>query len=178
MGKRIFIIHQWHGSPEGDWLPWIKDKLEGRGFEVAVPEMPDTDEPKIEMWLAYLEREISGPDEETYFIGHSIGCQAVLRYLEKLPAGIKIGGAVLVAPWINLNTENLDEGEDKIAKPWLEMPINYSKIKNHSDKLVAIFSDNDIYVPLSDKDIFEKKLNAKIIIESGKGHFTLPVTTE
>ena len=77
-----------------------------------------------------------------------------------------------MAPWINLNTDNLDEGEDEIAKPWLEMPINYSKIKNHSDKLVAIFSDNDFYVPLSDKDIFEKKLNAKIIIESGKGHFT------
>ena len=36
---------------------------------------------------------------------------------------------------------------------------------------MAIFSDNDPFVPLNDSKIFKNKLNAKIIIEHKKGHF-------
>ena len=37
---------------------------------------------------------------------------------------------------------------------------------------ICIFSDNDFCVPLSDKDVFKEKLNAKVIILKNKGHFT------
>lgn len=40
------------------------------------------------------------PDENTYFIGHSIGCQSIDRYLEILPSETKIGGVVYVAGWL------------------------------------------------------------------------------
>lgn len=170
MKKRIFIIHGWEGYPEEGWFPWLKKELEKRDFEVFVPVMPNTGEPKIEEWVPFLSKLVGKPDENTYFVGHSIGCQAIMRYLKKLD-NIKIGGVVFVAGWFNLvNLETKEE--EKIAKPWLETSINLEKVKNNSKKIIAIFSDNDQFVPLSDSDIFKKELGAEIIIEHNKGHFS------
>lgn len=174
--KRFFIIHRWSGSPEEDWYPWLKKELEQKGFEVFVPAMPNTDEPKIEEWIPFLANLVGEADENTYFVGHSIGCQTILRYLERLNDK-KIGGAVFVAGWFNLSEftfkeEPSEEEESRnIAKPWLETPIDFEKLKKTTNNFVAIFSDSDPYVPIEDKDIFEKKLGAKIIIEHDKGHF-------
>ena len=167
--KKVFIIHGWEGYPEEVWFPWLKQELEKRGFSVIVPEMPDTESPVIEDWVSYLEKIVGIPDNNTYFVGHSIGCQTIMRYLEKID-NIKIGGAVFVAGWFNLIGLTTDE-ELEIAKPWLEIPINLNKVKEATNNFTAIFSSNDPYVPLKDQDIFKEKLGAKIIIEKDKGHF-------
>ena len=66
-----------------------------------------------------------------------MGCQAILRYLEKLE-NKKIGGAIFVAGWFNLSEftfkeEPADEEEERnIAKPWLETPMNFKKIKEYN----------------------------------------------
>lgn len=129
--------------------------------------MPNTDEPEIEKWVPFLAKQVKNPDKDTYFIGHSIGCQTILRYLETAKG--KIGGIVFVAPWFNL--KNLEPEEKSIAKPWLEIPIDCKKILTRTKRIVAIFSDNDEVVPLNDSKIFKKKLKAKVIIERKKGHF-------
>jgi predicted alpha/beta hydrolase family esterase len=67
------------------------------------------------------------------------------------------------------------EEEKIIAKPWLETPIDYEKIKNNIPKITAIFSDDDPDVDISDKELFEKYLNAKTLVEHEKGHFSLDV---
>lgn len=171
MVKRVFIIHGWDSYPEDCWFPWLKAELEKKGFEVQVPLMPNKASPKIEEWVPFLKELVKNPDKETFFVGHSIGCQTILRYLESLDIKIKVNTVFLVAGWINLMNLNSDE-EKTVARPWLETPINWEKIKNHAEKFVAIFSDNDRWVPLSDSDIFKKKLNAKIFIEKNKGHFS------
>jgi predicted alpha/beta hydrolase family esterase len=169
MKKRVFIIHGWGASPQDDWFPWLKKELDQKGFEVFVPEMPNTEKPKIEEWVPFLADLVGKPDENTYFVGHSIGCQTIMRYMEKFD-DIKIGGIVFVAGWFNLiNLESKEEEE--ITKLWIETPINIEKIKNISKKIVAIFSDNDPVVPLDDNKIFKKELEAEIIIEHNKGHF-------
>lgn len=171
--KRVFIIHGWDGSPDEPMLRWLRRQLEEKDFAVISPGMPMPDAPEIGVWNERLNRLIKKPDEKTYFIGHSIGCQAILRYIEKLSLGIKIGGAVLIAPWINLKPEAFENKEaEEIAKPWLETPIYFDKIKNHLKKIICVFSDNDPFVPLSDKDIFKEKLGSEIIIEHKKGHFS------
>ncbi len=170
MVKRVFIVHGWGGKPDAGWFKWISSELSSRGFEVHVSRMPNPDNPKIEPWVNYLTKIASHPDKDTYFIGHSIGCQAILRYLEKLTENVKIGGAIFVAGWLNL--KNLETQEEKdISKPWIESKINLDKVKNKIGELVALFSDNDPYVPLDDSIIFKEKLGAKIIIEKNKGHY-------
>lgn len=169
---KAYIIHGWRGSPEEGWLSWLKKELEKRGFKVKSLAMPNTNEPKIKKWLDHLSK-IAKPDENTMMVGHSMGCQAILRYLEKLPKDIKIRAAIFVASFVNLTDKAFEDEEDrKIAKPWLETPIDFEKVKKHCDNFITIFSDNDPYVPLSDSKIFKDRLNAKIIIEKNKGHFT------
>jgi len=37
---------------------------------------------------------------------------------------------------------------------------------------VSIFSDNDPFVPLNQKELFEKALLAEVMVQHNKGHFT------
>ena len=108
------------------------------------------------------------------FIGHSVGRQAILRYIEKLNENEKIKKVILIAPWMHLDDNTIkEEGKKiiKIAKPWMETPINFRKIKTHCDEFIAIFSNNDPYIPLSNTKIFKEKLNADILVLKNKGHF-------
>lgn len=168
--KKVIIVHGWGGFPEEGWFPWLKNELEKRGFEVQIPAMPETNNPKIEAWVSYLSNIVGEVDENTFFVGHSIGCQTILRYLEKLPEDKKVGGVVFVAGWFTLM--NFQPGEEEIAKSWLETLINFEKVKKHTEKFVAIFSDNDDVVPQNNKDLFEQRLGAKTILENNKGHFS------
>ncbi len=172
--KRVFIIHGWGGDSKEDWFVWLKKELETKGFVVVAPDMPDTRHPKISEWVDKIEELVGNADEETYFVGHSIGCQAIMRYLERLPQDVKIGGAIFVAGWFNLTDEIWDdEGyTPEIADQWINTPINFGKIKQHTNKFVVINSDDDPYVPLSDTELFKKNLGAEIIMLKNKGHIS------
>ena len=175
MKKRVFIIHSWGGNPNEGWFPRLKRELEKKSFKVFVPEMPNTDEPKIEEWVSFLANLVGEPDEKTYFVGHSIGCQTIMRYLETLE-NKNIGGAVFAAGWFGLmeyaytEEPQYEEESRKIAEPWVNTPIDLERVRKTADNFTAIFSDNDPYVDLSNADIFREKLGAEIIIEKGKGH--------
>ena len=167
---RVFIIHKWGGNPNSDWYPWLRYNLEEKGIEVFAPSMPNTDEPEINAWVSKIKSVVGKVDEDTYFVGHSIGCQTIMRFLET--QNNKAGGVVFVAPFFNLIPETTYEeaGAEEIAKPWLETPINKNKISKLS-KYVCLFSEDDPYIPLSDSEIFREELNSKIIIFEDKGHF-------
>ncbi|MBI2031081.1 MAG: serine hydrolase family protein [Candidatus Levybacteria bacterium] len=167
--KRVFIIHGWDGYPEEGWFPWLKSQLE-KEYDVIIPSMPDTENPKIVPWVRKLEKTVGEIRKDDILIGHSIGCQAILRFLEKTDNHLKVDKVILVAPWLRLT--NLEDEESwKIAKPWLEAPINLSKVKIKAKSFTTVFSDNDPFVPLNNKNDFKTKLGAKIVIERNKGHF-------
>ena len=170
MGKRVFIVHRWDGSPNADWYAWLKRSLQSRGFQAMVPEMPNPDQPRIMDWVNRLRELVRTPDKETYFVGHSVGCQTILRYLQT--ADKPVGGALFVAPWLSL--KNLESAEEKqIAKPWLENPVDFGRVKQNCPKMCAIFSDDDPCVPLEENvSQFKQMLNAKIVVEKLMGHFT------
>ncbi len=167
--KKIYMIHGWGGSSEDNWFPWMKKELEKKKFSVRVFDMPDSENPRIEQWVKHLEENVEFFDEETFFIGHSIGCQTIMRFLEKLHKHRKVGGCIFVAPWFNLI--NLDKKEMEIAHPWMNGKIDFSRVLDHCNNFLAIFSDDDPYVPISEREIFRERLNAKIIVEKNRGHF-------
>lgn len=173
--KRVIIVHGWDGTPEEGWFPWLKQQLEAQGFEVIVPQLPDADLPRIEKWVPALTAAVRTPDAQTYFVGHSMGCQTIARYLETLPQDVHVGGAVFVAGFFKRLT-NLEDDPDvrETAQHWLETPFDLQKVKSHLPKSVAIFSDNDPFVPLDNKDDFRDSLGAKIITEHAQGHFSGP----
>lgn len=169
MTSRVFIIHRWSGGPNDDWRPWLKKQLKDRGYEVFVPEMPDTDAPVIDAWVNHLASVVGTPDKDTYFIGHSIGCQTILRYLETIDT--PVGGAVFVAGWFNL--QNLeDEETSAIAQPWIQMPVDFEKIKSVMPRSALLISDNDPYGSFEENVAGFERLGTKIVVLSGAGHMT------
>src|SRR3989344_3542697 len=170
---RIFIVHGWDGYPEEGWFPWLKKELEAKGFKVLVTQFPGADNPRIEKWVPKLAEGVGTVDESTYFIGHSVGCQTIVRYLELLHENIKIGGAIFVAGFFKRLTNLEDDPEVRnTARLWLESPVDFKKARSHLSKSVAIFSDNDPFVPLDNHDDFRDKLGSEIIIQHAKGHFS------
>ena len=93
--KKVYIIHRWGADSTSDWIPWLKEELEKKDIR-TVSDMQDTNNPTIENWIDEISGIVTSPDSDTYFVGHSIGCQAVVRYLSTLPEGVSIGGSILV----------------------------------------------------------------------------------
>ncbi len=170
--KKVFIVHGWGGYPKEGWFPWLRNNLEKKEYLVFVLKMPNSEHPKINIWVNHLSKQVGKLDKNIFFVGHSIGCQTILRYLEK--ENKKIGGAVFVAPWMQLDKNTIaEEGKEaiKIAKPWVNKPIDFVKIKKLG-KYYSVFSDNDKYVTLNNIKLFEKKLHSNIIVLHKKGHFS------
>jgi len=173
--KKVYLIHGWDSNSKKAWYPWLKEHLEKKDFDVTVPDMPNTEEPKIEEWVGKLKELVGEPNEDVYLIGHSIGCQAIMRYLETLREGKKVGKVIFVAGWFDLLDEAyIDDYEydKKIIEPWVKTPIDFEKVKSHSNSFIAINSNNDPYVDNTQLKNFEEKLGAKGIILNGKGHFS------
>ena len=167
---KAIIVHRWDGSHSSDWYPWLKKELEKNNVSVEVPAMPNAAEPKINAWVSQLKRSIGITDDELVLIGHSIGCQTIMRYLAESPS-VNVKRVIFVAGWFAL--ENLENEEVKaIAKPWLTEPIGFKKIKEKTRNITVFLSTNDPYGCVKEnKRLFEEKLNAKVIIEENKGHF-------
>lgn len=91
-----------------------------------------------------------------------------MRYFEKTKE--RAGGCVFIGPWFTLS--GIDGKEDQeIAKPWLETPIDFKKVKNACKKVTCIFSDDDPFVPVENEKMFKKNIGAKTIMLTGYGHF-------
>ena len=148
------------------------------GIETVVPTMPNTQKPELSEWLAHLSKIIGKPDSQTFLIGHSLGSTLILRYLENLSAGQKIGGAVLSAGPIN--SVGLYETDD-----FLKKELNFKKIKQAAKKIVLIYSDNDPIVPKGHGEKLREKLGGKLYLIPRGNHlceraelFRLPAALE
>lgn len=170
--KKAYIVHGWGGSTKELLHTLLAEKLSKNGFEVHALNMPNADEPNIDEWVAYLRKEVKDADENTCFIGHSIGCQAIMRYLETLDEHTRVGKCIFIAGWFNL--ENMEsKKEEEISKPWIDNLINFSKIKKMPQKIIVFLSSNEFYGCIEkNSEIFREKLGAKIIMVENMGHFT------
>ncbi len=173
MHRRVFIVHGWGGTPDAGWFPWLSRDLQARGFAVTTPALPETDSPRIFRWVPALAAAVQQPDNNTYFVGHSMGCQTIARYLETLPAGVTVGGAVFVAGFFKrLSGIGADASEQETDRHWLTAPINLRAVRSHLPRSIAFFSDDDAYVPLENRQAFEELLQSEIVVRQGMRHFS------
>ena len=169
MKKRVINIHGWEGYPDEGWRPWLKRKLEEKGFEVINPAMPDTKNPKLKKWLTHLNKIIKKPDKNLYLIGHSLGCITILKYLESLGSSNKIGGAILVA---GFSKELTYKGYKNELSNFFQIPVNWNKVKKNCNKFIVLQSNDDPYVSINHAYILKEKLNAETIIQNGMKHYS------
>jgi uncharacterized protein len=177
MPKRAFIIHGYLSSPNEAWLPWLRCELEERGYLVSVPQMPHPDRPVISEWIDFITKLVGEPDGGTVLIGHSLGCQGVLRYLETVgAAGKSVAKTVLVAgifpTGMSPAEADMETGGDTALDPWFSSGLDAAKVRKAAGICTVILSDNDPYIGVERaKAIFRATLDPKIIIEPGHGHF-------
>jgi predicted alpha/beta hydrolase family esterase len=175
MRRRAYIIHGYQGYPEEAWLPWLKRELEKAGFDASLPRMPSPDHPVIAEWIGFISGLVGEPDTGTVLVGHSIGGQAVIRYLEILGAGGKaVGRTALVGtdfpswPGPGAPERKID---DEVLIPWFTTGVDPAKVRKAAGLCTVILSDDDPYVPLEGARAgFAASLHPRIVIEHGKGH--------
>lgn len=161
--KRVIIVHGYAGNPDKNWFPWLKAEVEKRNIEVVVPAMPGADAPEFNDWLSYLVLCVGPVDEETYFVGHSLGCPTILRLVERLPEGQKAGGAVLVAGFAE--PIHFTELNGFTAQAWDD-----EKIKRSIGEIILVNSDNDEHVPLVMGERMRDRFDAKLVVLRAAGH--------
>ena len=83
MKKRVLIIHGWESNSREHWFLEEKARLEKLGFQVIVPDMPNTFHPKKEEWIKVIEN--FAPDKNSILIGHSLGGLITLDFALKYP---------------------------------------------------------------------------------------------
>lgn len=169
--KRAILIHCWGGTPDYAWYPWVKNQLQQKGYHVAVPSMPHTDEPKVTEWLPELQKTIGEPDEDLVLIGHSLGTVTIMRYLETLQ-NARIGKAIFVAGFT-------DQLGFKELENFFETPLNFASIRSKTkDGFVAIQSDDDPFVSQQYGARLQDELGAKLVIKHNAGHMSGAVDGE
>ncbi|MEK7063413.1 MAG: alpha/beta fold hydrolase [Patescibacteria group bacterium] len=159
--KNAIILHGTGTKNTDFWFPWLKHKLEEKGYEVWLPQLPHDDVPNLEEWLPFV---LDGGTfgRETILIGHSAGAQLVLSVLEKIKGPVR--QAIVVAGYGRALRPTPSEPKDTGDFDW-------EAIKGKSEELIFINSDND---PWGCTDVQGRilldHLGGKQIILKGEGH--------
>jgi len=173
MAPRVFIIHGWNGHPSNAWFPWLCEELTKQGIEVHIPLMPHPRYPSIKGWVSQIETLVGTCDANTYFVGHSLGAQAILRYLATLPEGTQAGGLVCVGGFKTVGNSIMRKIiAQMVMGSWLRTPLAWEKASRHCSSITALFSPDDTWVTPENIVSFKKDLNAVVRVLPGHGHFT------
>src|SRR5690349_694509 len=119
--ERVLLVPRWSGTAESDFYPWLARELASRApgvkLEVA-PLRPEPDRPEIEACIDALG---SLRPARTVLIGHSVGCQVLLRALARLPDDARAPALLCVAGWWTV-----DRPWDTL-RPWIETPFEHGR---------------------------------------------------
>jgi len=162
----VIIIHGAYGSPEENWIPWLKRELEKSGSKVFAPKFPTPKNQTLQNWLKVFEKYEKYLNKDTILIGHSLGPAFILRILERLNKPVK--ASFFIAGFISkLNNPDFDE----INKTFLQKKFNWRKIRQNCRNFYILYSDNDPYVPQGEAKKLALNLNVEPILIKNAGHF-------
>jgi predicted alpha/beta hydrolase family esterase len=165
MKRNVLIFHGTAGSPEENWFPWLKEKLEKKGCCVVIPRFPTPEGESLHSWLEVLKKHKDMIGDNTTIVGHSKGGLFTLRVLEQLD--IRIDATFLVSAPIGIKPI-LYYKEDAAFSPGFN--FDWKTIKNNSKKFTVYHSDTDPYVCLDNGKELAKILNVELQFIPQAGH--------
>ncbi|KAF6628679.1 serine hydrolase family protein [Paenibacillus sp. EKM208P] len=163
--KQVYIIHGYTASPADHWFPWLQDKLQEDGVSVDILEMPNSQSPKLNEWIEHLLQNIKVLHKDTYFIGHSLGCVSILRYLQQVSIPEPLGGLVFVSGFTDPvpSLPSLDE--------FTNGPLDYQQIMDSLKARSVIASKDDTIVPFALSKKLAEDIQADFHEVDHGGHF-------
>ena len=169
--KNAILLHGTKSSSKGNWLPWLKEKLEADGWKVWVPDLPGAEAPNAKRYNDFILSSGYTFWGDTVMVGHSSGAVEILALLQALPEGAQIGTAILVGAFKD------DLGRDDL-KGLFEEPFDFEKIKSRAKKFILIHSDDDPFCPVEGAEYLANRLDGELVIEPGQKHFSIGTAGE
>lgn len=163
--QRVVIVHGYESSPSANWFPWLQRALETEGIAVTVVPLPDPDDPDKAAWENAVSAALRVPDAATVVVAHSLGVVTALRVLAALPEPWELGGLVLVAGF----TEPLEALPE--LDGFLATDVDVERIATTIIDRTVIRSDTDPFVPPAASDDLARRLDARLQVAPGAGHF-------
>jgi predicted alpha/beta hydrolase family esterase len=98
----FLILHGWQNHrPKDHWQHWLADRLTALGHHVDYPQLPDADDPDLDVWLTELARHLAPLNhaDDTVVGAHSASAVLWLHAVARgLPGPGDVGRVLLVAP--------------------------------------------------------------------------------
>ncbi len=160
---RIVLVHGYKASPEHNFWPWLRDELTKRGHEVIAPKLPNPEEPNCQEWVKAIDDSIKYPEGDTIFIAHSLGCVALLHYLEEADMSGTPKSVILVSPIYHVGAEKFES--------FFNPPVDFDTVMWKGQGFAVVHAKDDNVVPFDHALKYEKELQAQLFaLEEGK-HF-------
>lgn len=187
MAMKFVLFHGAFGSPESNWLPELKDKLESLGQVVLAPAFPvdtwdnitklGTGVPSAKQnlanWLTEFEtlRKTCKKGEKLCFVGHSLGSLFILHVVEKY--GLQLDSAIFVCPF--LETLHKSWQIDHVNKSFYNTDFNFPRLKKRIPVSYVLYSNDDPYVDQKYSEDFGRALGSSMILLKRAGHMNSEV---
>lgn len=174
---RLLIIPRWAGTPTSDFYLWLRTRLTAlypRLFEsIEALDMPEPQTPTVQAWVDTIVRRIgtnATQAHRTLLLGHSVGCQAVLRAVATLPKGLAVHGVLGVAGWWSV-----DQPWPTIL-PWIKTSFDHTRARAAGGRIHVLVSTDDPYTADHEttRRLFVERLGAHVRVVEGARHFNRP----
>lgn len=173
---KVLLIHGLSGDRNDNWFPWVKPLLEAKGYDVLIPDLPNSQNPTLEEWTNALSKLGITKEDNLSIIAHSLGGPTAVEFIRENKVNVK--KLILVAPVGKeigpANWKALTSGGYAFVKPILQ---RFSKANEYVPEIaemieqtVLYLSDNDPYIPVSVAKSFAA-LSPKMQVLKNHGHF-------
>lgn len=169
--KHIVMVPRWSGTNASDWYPTFREHLHkhhGNVRVIKVELQPNKDAPEIDACVNAIEEAVRRANLDvraTLFIGHSVGAQAIMRWLVDREV-VPVGGLLLVGAWFSLTKAT------PAQVPWCA-PLDGRDVRQLSHKTAVVISKNDPYTAdwASTQALFRDEVGAHVVFEDDALHF-------
>jgi predicted alpha/beta hydrolase family esterase len=170
MKPRVVLAPRWGGTPSHDFYPWLRTELGALGVELSALHLPNPGTPTIDAWVpavrVAIEDALEAAAPPPIVVGHSVGCQAVMRALACFDRPV-LSACLLVAAWWHV-----DEPWPSI-RPWIDTPFEHARARAAVARFSVLLSDDDPFTRdhAHTAALFRERLGANVRIAAGAKHF-------
>lgn len=167
MQKRALIFHGTMGSPDGNWFPWLKAKLEEKNYHVTVPTFPTPENHSLKSWITALRDQVADLCTVDLIIGHSLGANFILHVLEQ---NLSAPEQIILVSALNDFIDNKEY--DALNKSFFK-DFNWRAIQSGMKKADILHGDDDPYVPLNQAQDIADGLGLDLKVIQDGGHLNI-----
>ena len=146
--KKALLLHGWEADPTSNWLPWLKDKLEKKGYKVFVPNLPESHSPILEDHLSCVKEIVQKFGKNDIIIGHSMWGKLAMHCIEE--NNLENINCILVWPTYDAIEDEVDlDDPEEVKKNLIHYNgaiIDFDKINSLKNNFSVLLSDNDRFI--------------------------------